>query len=86
MQMFALLKNNRKMFDENLQYVNAYKFSNHDIKNFVLLLRKSVSPYEYTDGWGKFSKTSLPEKEYFYSHLNMEDINVDYTYAKEFKI
>ena len=39
------------------------------------------------DGWEKFNETSLAQKEYFYSHLNMEDIiYVDYTYAKEFKI
>ena len=24
--------------------------------------------------WEKFNETSLPEKENFYSHLNMEDI------------
>ena len=34
------------------------------------------------DGWEKFNKT-LPEKEDFYSYLNMEDItDVDYTHAK----
>ena len=26
------------------------------------------------DDWEKFNETSLPEKEDFYSHLNMEDI------------
>ena len=26
------------------------------------------------DHWEKFNETSLPEKEDFYSHLNMEDI------------
>ena len=26
------------------------------------------------DDWEKFDETSLPEKENFYSHLNMEDI------------
>ena len=26
------------------------------------------------DDWEKLNETSLPEKEYFYSHLNMEDI------------
>ena len=31
----------------------------------------------------KFNETLLPEKEDFYSHLNMEDISdADYTYAK----
>ena len=32
----------------------------------------------------KFNETSLPEKEDFYSHLNMEDItDADYVYAKK---
>ena len=31
----------------------------------------------------KFNETSLPEKEYFSSHLNMKDITfADYTHAK----
>ena len=34
---------------------------------------KSVYPYEYMDDWGKFNETSLPEKEDFYSHVNMEN-------------
>ena len=33
--------------------------------------------------WQKFNRTSLPEKQYFYSHLNMDNItNADYTHAK----
>ena len=35
------------------------------------------------DDWKKISETSLPEKEDFYSHLNMKDItNADYTHVK----
>ena len=35
------------------------------------------------DDCEKFNKTSLPEKEDFYSHLNMEDItDADYAHAK----
>ena len=26
------------------------------------------------DSWGKFNETSLPDKEAFYSNLNLEDI------------
>ena len=34
--------------------------------------------------WEKFNETSLLEKQYFYSHLNMEDItDADYTHAKK---
>ena len=37
------------------------------------------------DGWEKFNKKSLPEKEEFYSNLNMEDItDTDYIMQKEF--
>ena len=33
--------------------------------------------------WEKFNEGSLPEKEDFYSHLNMKDItDVDYVQAK----
>ena len=35
------------------------------------------------DDWEKFNETTLPEKEGFYSHLNMEDItDADYAHAK----
>ena len=35
------------------------------------------------DDWEKFNETSLPGKEDFYSHLNMEDItDADYAHAK----
>ena len=48
-----------------------------------MLLRKGVYPYEYMDDWEKFNETSLPEKENFYSHLNVKDItNADYAHAK----
>ena len=37
------------------------------------------------DYWEKLNETSLPEKEDFYSHLNMEDItDVNYEPAKTF--
>ena len=35
------------------------------------------------DDWKKFNETLLPEKDNFYSHLNMEDItDTDYTHAR----
>ena len=46
------------------------------------MLRKDVYPYEYIDDWKKISGT-LPEKEDFNSHLNMEDITgSDYAHFK----
>ena len=56
------------------QIFNTYKFSNQDNIKFILFLQKAVYPYEYIDDWKKFSETSLPEKQDFYSYLNMEDI------------
>ena len=84
--------NCHKKFVEKLKelFFNTYKLSDHDINKFILLLQKGVYPYKYMDDWEKF-ETSLPEKEDFYSHLNMEDItDADYTHAKrvckDFKI
>ena len=35
------------------------------------------------DSWKIFNEISLPDKEYFYSNLNIEDItDVDYRHAK----
>ena len=65
------------------QFKNTFKFSNNDINKFILLLRKCVYPYEYMDEWEKFNETSLPEKEGFYSNLNMGDITgPNYMHAK----
>ena len=62
---------------------NTYKFFNHDNNTFISLLRKGAHPYKYMADWEKVNKTLLPEKENFYSHLNMEDItDGDYVYAK----
>ena len=44
-------------------FKNIFKFSNNDINKFVLLLRKSVCPYEYIDEWKKFDETALPKRK-----------------------
>ena len=56
-----------------------------------MLLRKGVYPYEYMDNWERFNETSLPNKESFYSNLNMENIDeIDYRHSnnvfKTFKL
>ena len=70
---------------------NTYSFCNNDLNKFILLLRKGIYPYEYMDSWEKFNETSLPSKEDFYSHLNMENIDdIDYRHGnnvfKSFKL
>ena len=74
----------KKKFNKDLikKFKNTYSFCNNDLNKFILLLRKGVYPYEYMDSWEKFNETSLPIKEDFYSHLNMEDIeDIDYRHG-----
>ena len=61
-----------KIYFKDLQ--NTYDFCKVDLNKFILLLKKGVYPYEYMDSWQRFDETSLPDKEAFYSNLNMEDI------------
>ena len=50
-------KNYQHKFDEKLkeQFLNTYKYSNHDNNKFILLLQKCVDPYEYMDDWEKLN-------------------------------
>ena len=69
-----------KNWKRNLR--TLFKFSNNDINKFILLLWKSVYPYDYMNDWERFNEIALPEKERFYNNLNMEDItDVDYAHA-----
>ena len=73
-------KNFNKELIKNL--VSKYEFCNGNLNKFTLLLRKSVYPYEYMDNWERFNETSLPNKESFYSNLNMENIDdIDYRHG-----
>ena len=76
----------RKDFNKDLilRFPNIYEFCNGHLNKFILLLRKGVYPYEYMDSWQKLGETSLPDKEAFYSNLNMDDItDVDYRHGKK---
>ena len=47
------------------------------------MLWKGVHPYEYMDDLEKLNEALLPEKDDFYSLLNMEDItDAGYAHAK----
>ena len=64
------------------RFASTYEFCNKDLNKFVLLLRKGVYAYEYMDNLERFNETSLPDKEYFYSNLNMENIDdIDYRHG-----
>ena len=90
---FTCTKNYENDFNKELieRFANIYKFCNGDLNKFILLLRKGVYPYEYMDNWERFDETSLPDKESFYSSLNMENIDdIDYRHGnnvfKKFKL
>ena len=70
---FERRKNYQKDLSKDLinRFANTYEFCNKDINKFILFLRKGISPYEYIDTWERFDETSLPDKEHFYSSLNM---------------
>ena len=66
------------------RFRNTNVFCDKDINKFILLLKKGVYPYEYMDSWERFDETSLPDKEAFYSGLNMEDItDADHRHANK---
>ena len=90
---YSCKKNYKKDFNKELiqKFANIYDFCNGDLNKFILLLRKGVYPYEYMDNWERFDETSLPDKESFYSSLNMENIDdIDYRHGnnvfKKFKL
>ena len=81
----SVKKSYKKDFNKELtkRFKNIYEFCNKDINKFILLLRKGVYPYEYINSSERFHETSLPDKEAFYSNLNMENIaDVDFRHAK----
>ena len=75
---FECKKNYQKDFNKDLinRFANTYEFCNKDINRFILLLRKGIYPYEYIDSWERFDETSLPDKEDFYSSLNIKGITI----------
>ena len=90
---FNCKKNYEKEINKELieRFASTYKFCHNDLNIFVMLLRKGVYPYEYMDSWDQFNKTSIPNKESFYSNLTMENITeTDYIHVnnvfKTFKL
>ena len=82
---FECKKNYKKEFNnELLKVLQIYtNFVMEILINLFWLLRKGVYPYEYMDSWERFDETLLPDKEAFYSSLNMKDVtDVDHRHAK----
>ena len=81
---FSCKKNYEKDFNKELikRFANTCNFCDNDVNKFILLQRKGVYLYEYMDDWERFDETSLPDKESFYSSLNMENIDdIDYRHG-----
>ena len=79
-------KNHNKEFNKDLikRFANTYEFCDEDINKFCLMLRKEIYPYECMDSWKRFGEILLPNKIYFYSSLNIEDItDADYKHVKK---
>ena len=80
----------KKKFNKEIikRFPSTYEFCNKDLNKFILLLRKGVYPYEYMDNWERFNEMSLPSKKFFYSNLNMDNIDdIDYRHGNNvFKI
>jgi len=53
------------------------KLSKLSAKNFELLTRKSIFPYEYIDCFEKLEDTCLPPRESFYSLLTGDIVSED---------
>ena len=82
---FECKRNYKKELNKELikRFASIYEICSRDINKFILLLRNDIYLYEYMDSWERFDETSLPDKEAFYSSLNMEDItDVDHRHAK----
>ena len=50
-------------------------FEEYSDKQCELLIRKEIYPYEYMNSWDRFNETKLPNKQAFYSNLNMSGVS-----------
>ena len=68
-----------------------FGFEEYTPKQYELLVKNGIYPYEYMSSWDKFKETKLPPKEAFYSKPNMVGVSFEnYEHAtevwKEFEI
>ena len=57
-------------------------FEEYMDKQYDLLTRKGIYPYEYMLSWDKFEESQLPLIEAFYSNLNISNVSeADYEHA-----
>ena len=64
----------KNLANDQCKYISSY----YSGKQFDLLLRKGVYPYDWVDSIDKLSETQLPPKESFFSKLRDEGISDEY--------
>ncbi|CAI2175054.1 16944_t:CDS:2, partial [Funneliformis geosporum] len=80
-KLVACLGENPEKFPLTVKHFTAKGYSIEKIK---LLFRKGVFPYDWTNAWEKFDRTSLPPRKEFYSILSQQNISKeDYKYAQK---
>ena len=52
-----------------------FGFEEYTPKQYELLFKKGIYPYEYMSKWDRFEETKLPPKEAFNSKLNMSGVS-----------
>ena len=53
------------------------------VKNYQLLTKKGIYPYDYFDNTKKYNEQKLPDKKEFFNKINNKDISdEDYDHAK----
>ena len=68
-----------------IKFSNTYEFCSGEVNKFILLLRKGVYPFENIDRRGRLNGVSMPEKEAFFSELNLKDISdIGHMHAKKY--
>ncbi|PKK59391.1 hypothetical protein RhiirC2_719843 [Rhizophagus irregularis] len=80
-KLVVCLGENPEKFPLTVKHFTAKGYSIEKIK---LLFRKGVFPYDWTNAWEKFDRTSLPPRKEFYSILSQQNISKeDYKYAQK---
>ena len=76
---FRFMASSLESLSKNLAKDQCKKISSYySGKQFDLLLRKGVYPYDWVDSIDKLSETQLPPKESFFSKLSDEGISDEY--------
>ena len=73
---FSCYKYYWEKFNEELKnkFKNTFTFSNNDINKYMLLLRKGVYPYEYTNDWERFKEIASGKEKFYNKFLTTHPI------------